>query len=132
VIRDFAIGIWIFRGDSPRHENGKQVAESCGAIGLGTVDRILRNPRFDLSRRSNSYLPGATVGRVRTSGVKSDLHCVWLVIAKHSPERILEGELPIEALEKNHGKDDDAAQEALFSGPTCSPNFAKSLPFSHM
>jgi hypothetical protein len=44
------------------------------------------------------------------AGVKSDLHCVRLVIAKHSPERILEGELPIEALEKNHGKDNDTAQ----------------------
>src|SRR5271166_6901096 len=29
----------------------KRVAESCGAIGLGTVDRILRNLRFDLSQR---------------------------------------------------------------------------------
>ena len=29
----------------------KRVAESCGAIGLGTVDRILRNLRFDLSDR---------------------------------------------------------------------------------
>jgi hypothetical protein len=51
------------------------------------------------------------------------------VIAKHSPERILERELPIEALEKNHGKDNDAAQQALFSGPVCLPNIAKSPPF---
>ena len=29
----------------------KRIAESCGAIGLGTVDRILRNLRFDLSQR---------------------------------------------------------------------------------
>jgi len=29
----------------------KRVAQSCGAIGLGTVDRILRNLRFDLSQR---------------------------------------------------------------------------------
>jgi len=29
----------------------KRVAEGCGAIGLGTVDRILRNLRFDLSQR---------------------------------------------------------------------------------
>ncbi len=29
----------------------KRVAESCGALGLGTVDRILRNLRFDLSQR---------------------------------------------------------------------------------
>ncbi len=29
----------------------KRVAESCGAIGMGTVDRILRNLRFDLSQR---------------------------------------------------------------------------------
>jgi DNA transposition AAA+ family ATPase len=29
----------------------KRVAESCGAIGVGTVDRILRNLRFDLSQR---------------------------------------------------------------------------------
>ena len=29
----------------------KRVAESCGAIGIGTVDRILRNLRFDLSQR---------------------------------------------------------------------------------
>ena len=26
-------------------------AQSCGAIGMGTVDRILRNLRFDLSQR---------------------------------------------------------------------------------
>jgi hypothetical protein len=51
------------------------------------------------------------------------------VIAKHSPERILEGELPMEALEKNHGKDNDAAQQARFSGPVCLPNIAKSPPF---
>jgi hypothetical protein len=30
---------------------GKRVAESCGAVGMGTVDRILRNLRFDLSQR---------------------------------------------------------------------------------
>jgi hypothetical protein len=30
----------------------KRVAESCGALGLGTVDRILRNLRFDLSQRA--------------------------------------------------------------------------------
>ena len=29
----------------------KRVAESCGALGIGTVDRILRNLRFDLSQR---------------------------------------------------------------------------------
>ena len=29
----------------------KRVAQSCGAIGMGTVDRILRNLRFDLSQR---------------------------------------------------------------------------------
>jgi DNA transposition AAA+ family ATPase len=29
----------------------KRVAESCGAMGMGTVDRILRNLRFDLSQR---------------------------------------------------------------------------------
>ena len=29
----------------------KRVAESCGSIGVGTVDRILRNLRFDLSQR---------------------------------------------------------------------------------
>jgi DNA transposition AAA+ family ATPase len=29
----------------------KRVAESCGALGLGTVDRILRNLRFDLAQR---------------------------------------------------------------------------------
>ena len=29
----------------------KRVAESCGAIGVGSVDRILRNLRFDLSQR---------------------------------------------------------------------------------
>ena len=29
----------------------KRVAQSCGAIGVGTVDRILRNLRFDLSQR---------------------------------------------------------------------------------
>ena len=29
----------------------KRVAESCGAVGMGTVDRILRNLRFDLSQR---------------------------------------------------------------------------------
>ena len=29
----------------------KRVAESCGAIGVGTVDRILRNLRFDLGQR---------------------------------------------------------------------------------
>ncbi|MGA2373445.1 MAG: ATP-binding protein [Candidatus Korobacteraceae bacterium] len=29
----------------------KRVAESCGAIGMGTVDRILRNLRFALSQR---------------------------------------------------------------------------------
>src|ERR1035441_5287454 len=29
----------------------KRVAQSCGAIGLGTVDRILRNLRFDRSHR---------------------------------------------------------------------------------
>jgi DNA transposition AAA+ family ATPase len=29
----------------------KRVAQSCGAIGLGTVDRILRNLRFNLSQR---------------------------------------------------------------------------------
>ena len=29
----------------------KRVAESCGAIGMGTLDRILRNLRFDLSER---------------------------------------------------------------------------------
>ena len=29
----------------------KRVAENCGAIGLGTVDRILRNLRFDLCQR---------------------------------------------------------------------------------
>ena len=29
----------------------KRVAESCRAIGLGTVDRILRSLRFDLSQR---------------------------------------------------------------------------------
>jgi hypothetical protein len=36
--------------------------------------------------------------------------CLRIVIAKHSPKRVLEGGLPIEALEKNHGKDNDAAQ----------------------
>jgi len=30
----------------------KRVADSCGSIGLGTVDRILRNLRFDLSQRN--------------------------------------------------------------------------------
>jgi DNA transposition AAA+ family ATPase len=29
----------------------KRVTERCGAIGLGTVDRLLRNLRFDLSQR---------------------------------------------------------------------------------
>jgi type II secretory pathway predicted ATPase ExeA len=29
----------------------KRVAESCGAMGMGTVDRILRNLRFDLGQR---------------------------------------------------------------------------------
>jgi DNA transposition AAA+ family ATPase len=29
----------------------KRVAESCGSIGVGSVDRILRNLRFDLSQR---------------------------------------------------------------------------------
>jgi DNA transposition AAA+ family ATPase len=29
----------------------KRVAQSCGAIGMGTVDRILRNLRFDLGQR---------------------------------------------------------------------------------
>ena len=29
----------------------KRVAQSCWAIGMGTVDRILRNLRFDLSQR---------------------------------------------------------------------------------
>ena len=29
----------------------KRVAESCGALGLGRVDRILRNLRFDLNQR---------------------------------------------------------------------------------
>ena len=33
------------------HDLMKRVAESCGAIGIGTVDRILRNLRFDLSQR---------------------------------------------------------------------------------
>jgi hypothetical protein len=50
---------------------------------------------------------------------------IGIVIAKHSPERILERELPIESPEKNHGKDNDAAQQAIFSGPVCLPNIAK-------
>jgi type II secretory pathway predicted ATPase ExeA len=29
----------------------KRVAQSCGALGMGTVDRILRNLRFDLGQR---------------------------------------------------------------------------------
>jgi hypothetical protein len=57
---------------------------------------------------------------------------VQIVIAKHSPERILEGELPIEAPEKNHGKDNDAAQQANLSGPVCLPGIAERPPFSHV
>ena len=42
--------VYVRQGISPL-DLMKRVAESCGAIGMGTLDRVLRNLRFDLSQR---------------------------------------------------------------------------------
>ena len=54
------------------------------------------------------------------------------MIAKHSPERVLERGLPMEAPEKNRCNRSEAVQEAIFSGPVGEGNIAKSRPFSHI
>ena len=45
--------------------------------------------------------------------------CVRFVIAKHSPERVFEKGLPMEAPEKNRCNRSEATQGPIFSGPIC-------------
>ena len=58
--------------------------------------------------------------------------CVRFVIAIHSPERVLESGLPMEAPEKNRCNSSEAAQGPIFSGPVSGGNTAKSRPFSYI
>src|ERR1700688_3940629 len=58
--------------------------------------------------------------------------CVRFVIARHSPERVLERALPMEAPEKNRCNSSEVAHGAIFSGPVGEGNTAKTRPFSHI
>jgi len=62
--------------------------------------------------------------------VKSDSRDARFVIANHSPERLLQTGLRIEALEKTAANGRDAAHRAIFSRPVCWGNTAKSPRFS--
>jgi hypothetical protein len=51
--------------------------------------------------------------------VKADSRYVRFVIAKHSPEQVLETGLPMEAREKSRCNRNVTARHSTFSGPVC-------------
>ena len=70
-----------------------------------------------LSLRRNALLGKSSAEWKQKSSWLS--RCVRFVIARHSPERVLEKGLPMEAREKNRCNRSEATQRPIFSGPIC-------------
>ncbi len=79
----------------------------------------------DIRKASEEFV----VNRQKSSRLS---RCVRFVIARHSPERVLEKGLPMEAPEKNRCNRSEPAQGQIFSGPVGRGNTAKSRPFPHI
>jgi len=88
---------------------------------------------YDQRRVAGRQARDARATQVRCEQKSSWLsRCVRFVIARHSPERVLERGLPMEAPEKNRCNRSEPAQGQIFSGPVGGGNTAKSRPFSRI